>query len=111
MKAYILEQAGGTENMKLTEVDKPSIKANEVLVSVKAISVNPVDYKVRAIEPVLNAIYGEKRPAILGWDIAGTVAEAGGDVSNFTQNLLPHQKIISRKSLKESLLKRQQQVP
>jgi len=83
MKAIILENAGGVENLISREIEKPSIKNDEVLVAVKAISVNPVDYKVRGNEDVLNMIYGEKRPAIIGWDIAGTVAEVGSDVSQF----------------------------
>ena len=82
MKALILEKAGGIENLQLVETQKPSINENEVLVEVKAISVNPVDYKVRAIEAVLNMINGEARPAIIGWDIAGIVVSIGKNVSN-----------------------------
>ena len=82
MKAIILEKAGGIENLQLVETQKPSINENEVLVEVKAISVNPVDYKVRAIEAVLNMINGEARPAIIGWDIAGIVVSIGKNVSN-----------------------------
>ena len=45
----------------------------QVVVKVKAISVNPVDWKVRKLEPVLNMICGEGYPLILGRDIAGEV--------------------------------------
>lgn len=83
MKAVILEQAGGVENLLMREVDKPVIKNNEVLVEVKAISVNPVDFKVRAIPEVLTMICGEQRPVILGWDIAGTVVATGENSSKF----------------------------
>ena len=47
MKAFTLKESGGVENLKLTEVDKPTNKADEVLVKVKAISINPVDTFVR----------------------------------------------------------------
>ena len=83
MKAIILEKAGGVENLISTEVENSSIQDNEVLVKVKAISVNPVDYKVRGNEDVLTMISGPKRPAILGWDISGTVEAIGDNVSQF----------------------------
>ena len=83
MKAYILNEAGGVENLILSEVEQPSPKADEVLVEVKAISINPVDVKVRPVEEVLNMIVGADRPVILGWDIAGTVKVVGEDVTLF----------------------------
>ncbi len=84
MKAYVLHEAGGVENLVLSEIEKPEIKADEVLVETKAISINPVDVKVRPVDEVLTMILGtEDRPVILGWDIAGTVAAVGEEVSGF----------------------------
>ena len=83
MKAYVLREAGGVENLVLSEIEKPEPAANEVLVETRAISINPVDVKVRPIEEVLTMIIGEERPVILGWDIAGTVCAKGGDVAGF----------------------------
>ena len=83
MKAYVLSKAGGVENMVLSEIEKPELEANEVLVETKAISINPVDIKVRPVEAVIDMIIGEVRPVILGWDIAGVVAEIGADVTGF----------------------------
>ncbi len=83
MKAIVLHKTGGAENLEFTEIDTPQIHPNEVLIRNKAISVNPVDYKVRTHEGALNMIYGENRPAILGWDIAGEVTEIGSEVSKF----------------------------
>lgn len=83
MKAILLENAGGVENLLLKEIEQPTPKENEVLVEVKAISINPVDYKVRGNEEVLNAFCGEHRPLILGWDIAGTVVEVGNQTTLF----------------------------
>jgi NADPH:quinone reductase-like Zn-dependent oxidoreductase len=83
MKAIILEKAGGVENLIHKDVEQPLPNENEVLVKVKAISINPVDFKVRSIEEVLTMIYGEERPAILGWDIAGTVVSVGDKVTQF----------------------------
>jgi NADPH:quinone reductase-like Zn-dependent oxidoreductase len=83
MKAYILNEAGEIGNLILSEIDKPNIQADEVLVEVKAISLNPVDAKVRAVEEVVDMIVGTERPVILGWDIAGKVAAAGTNVTKF----------------------------
>lgn len=83
MKAYLLNEVGGVGNLVLSEIEKPEPAAGEVLVETKAISINPVDVKVRPIEDVLNTIIGEVRPAILGWDIAGKVAAIGEGVTKF----------------------------
>jgi len=83
MKAFILKEVGSIENLQLIEVDKPSIKSDEVLVKVESISINPVDVKARAYDGVLQWIFGEERPAILGWDISGTVVELGSEVTDF----------------------------
>ncbi|MFA0640566.1 alcohol dehydrogenase catalytic domain-containing protein, partial [Vibrio cyclitrophicus] len=83
MKAIITHQAGGIENLQLHDVEKPTIRANEVLVETRAISINPADTKVKYAEEALLDLYGEERPIILGWDIAGTVIEAGANVTNF----------------------------
>ncbi len=84
MKAYILNEAGAVENLVLSEIEKPEIKADEVLVETKAISINPVDVKARLVDEVLTMILGtEDRPVILGWDIAGTVVAIGEEVSGF----------------------------
>ena len=82
MEAYLLNEAGDVENLVLSEVKKPEIKADEVLVETKAISINPVDVKARSADEVLTMILGtEDRPVILGWDIAGTVVAVGEEVN------------------------------
>ncbi|MBT8448210.1 MAG: NADP-dependent oxidoreductase, partial [Gammaproteobacteria bacterium] len=84
MKAYLLNEAGGVENLVLSNIEKPRIKVNEVLVETKAISINPVDVKVRKADEVLTLIMGtEERPVIPGWDISGTVVAVGEEVSEF----------------------------
>ncbi|MDV7186394.1 NADP-dependent oxidoreductase [Lutibacter sp. TH_r2] len=83
MKAIVLEKAGGIENLITTKIEKPIVNENEVLVEVKALSINPVDFKVRSAEEGLNMMYGEQRPVILGWDISGTVVSVGNNVAKF----------------------------
>ena len=83
MQAYLLHKAGGIDNLILSDIDKPTPKANEVLIAVKAISINPVDVKIREMPKLLDQVYGIDRPLILGWDIAGVVTEVGSEVSDF----------------------------
>ena len=60
------------------EIPKPTAKGKDLLVEVKAISVNPVDTKVRAPKDKV-----ESEPLILGWDAAGVVVEVGDEVTEF----------------------------
>lgn len=83
MKAIVLENFGGVENLLYKEIEKPSIKANEVLVKVKAISINPVDVKVRNRQAPLADDLAKYDPLILGWDISGEVTNIGNEVTQF----------------------------
>ena len=85
MKAIILKDTGAAENLVSKEIEQPKITDNEVLIKVKAISINPVDYKVRQNKDILTAIYGTQRPAILGWDIAGDIVTIGSNVTKFKE--------------------------
>ena len=75
MKVIVLETPGGVENLTIQEVDRPTIKSGEVLIQVKAISINPVDVKSRSGKGVYGRIKDEN-PLILGWDISGVVVES-----------------------------------
>ncbi len=83
MKAITLNEAGGVGNLQFVDIAKPTIKGNEVLVKTISLSVNPVDYKVRSNDGALNWILGADRPAIIGWDLSGTVVEIGDAVTDF----------------------------
>ncbi|MGI9290407.1 MAG: NADP-dependent oxidoreductase [Gammaproteobacteria bacterium] len=84
MKAYVLNEPGGVENLFLSDVDQPQPDADEVLVEVRGISINPVDVKVRPVPEVLAMIMGTEPPVILGWDIAGSVVAVGDNVSDYS---------------------------
>ncbi len=83
MKAIILNEAGSVGNLQFVDIAKPTIKENEVLVQPISLSINPVDYKVRSSDGALNWILGADRPAIIGWDLSGTVVEVGENVTDF----------------------------
>ncbi|MDR4478925.1 MAG: zinc-binding alcohol dehydrogenase family protein [Nitrospira sp.] len=66
------------ESLMDIEVPTPAVSGRDLLVRVQAISVNPVDVKVRA-----GAVPEGMEYKILGWDAAGVVAEAGSESKLF----------------------------
>ncbi len=86
MKAIVLTAIGGPENLVETDLPIPVIGDDEVLVKVKAISINPVDAFARRNKDSLNFVYqlkGDERHIVLGWDISGVITETGAAVRKF----------------------------
>ena len=89
MKAFILNSYGPPENLALTDVDTPTPRPNEVLVRVRAASVQPYDWHHMRGEPyvarLLPGTLGLRKPkiSILGADVAGQVEEVGADITAF----------------------------
>jgi NADPH:quinone reductase-like Zn-dependent oxidoreductase len=81
LKAIVINQYGGKEVLKQTEIERPDISDDQVLVEVHATSINPIDWKLR--EGYLKEMLPFEFPIILGWDVAGTIAEIGKNVSSF----------------------------
>jgi len=65
------------------EKDKPIAQGFDILVKINAVSMNPVDTKVR-IRAATNTVLDE--PKVLGYDAVGIVEEIGCDVKNFKIN-------------------------
>lgn len=82
MKAIVLNGIGGVENLVYKEVAKPTLKANEVLIKVKAFSINPIDIKTRKGKGAYPKIK-DQNPIILGWDVSGEVVAIGSDTTKF----------------------------
>lgn len=80
MKAlsYIKAHALKDFSIQETEVAEPALQGHDVLVRVLAVSVNPVDYKIRQ-----NRSGQDNQPVILGWDASGRIEKIGQDVKNF----------------------------
>lgn len=88
MKALVLKQNGGPENFKMEDIAIPGIGEDEVLIKVKAISINPVDTFVRQYEQVMKGILQPDEnddKFIIGWDISGTVEKTGTFVKKFQE--------------------------
>uniref|UniRef100_A0A2P2JHA7 Zinc binding dehydrogenase n=2 Tax=Rhizophora mucronata TaxID=61149 RepID=A0A2P2JHA7_RHIMU len=82
-RAVLLPRFGGPEVLELRpDVDVPLVKPNEVLVRARAVSINPLDTRMRSgygrsiFEPLL--------PLILGRDISGEVAIVGSSVHSLS---------------------------
>jgi NADPH:quinone reductase-like Zn-dependent oxidoreductase len=85
VKAVTYDRYGGPENLRLTEVDTPTLKDNGLLIRVHAVSLNRSDWESLIGSPAYVRIGGLFKPSMptLGSDIAGTVEEVGKDVTRF----------------------------
>jgi NADPH:quinone reductase-like Zn-dependent oxidoreductase len=79
LKAIILNGTGGVDKLQYITLPKPEIRDNEVLVKLKSLSVNPVDFKTRKSGQMVKTFFGNGQPVILGWDISGIVEVSKSD--------------------------------
>ena len=78
MQAYGIQAFGQPEVFQRMELNVPSLRAGHVFIRVKATSINPVDYKIRAgILPDLSPAF----PAVLHSDVAGVIEAVGEGVT------------------------------
>ncbi len=81
MKAVRLHEFGGPDVLKYEDAPRPEPGPGEVLIRVRASSVNPADWKIR--EGYFEKMIPHKLPLILGLDAAGTVEAVGQNVTEF----------------------------
>ncbi|PWN58377.1 NADP-dependent oxidoreductase [Chryseobacterium viscerum] len=81
MKAYTINRYSKTEPLKLSEIAKPVVKPNEVLIEIHSASINQLDAKIKSGEFKMMLKY--KMPLILGHDVAGVVTQVGSNVKRF----------------------------
>ncbi len=74
MKAAILTSYGTAEVLEISDVPKPQMQADEVLVQVHAAAVNPKDTFIR--KGRFRRFSGNRFPMLAGFDFAGEVSEA-----------------------------------
>lgn len=83
MKAIQIARYGGTEVLEHTDVEDPSVGPDGVLVRVRAVGVNPVDWKIR--EGGLDGAFPSHLPMVLGWDVSGIVEQVGPGVQELAE--------------------------
>lgn len=84
MKAMVHDTYGSPDLMDLREIDKPLIKDDQVLVRVRAASVNPPDWAgVTGVPYIVRASFGLRKPrnGVRGSDLAGIVEMVGKNVT------------------------------
>ncbi|MEY8750669.1 NADP-dependent oxidoreductase [Alkalicoccobacillus gibsonii] len=81
MKAVVINEYGSKDKLVEQEVQKPVLEKNQVIVELKATSINPIDWKLR--EGYLKGMFDWEFPIILGWDAAGVITEVGEQVTKW----------------------------
>jgi NADPH:quinone reductase-like Zn-dependent oxidoreductase len=86
MRAIVQDRFGPPDVLELREIDEPRVGDGDVLVRVRAASVNPADWYAMTGTPlVMRPTAGLRKPRTNrpGLDLAGVVAAVGGDVTGF----------------------------
>jgi NADPH:quinone reductase-like Zn-dependent oxidoreductase len=85
MKAVIYDEYGSPDVLRLAEVEKPTPKADEILIKILAVSINGSDKEGLIGKPFYARTSGLRKPGnpILGSDIAGLVESVGQDHTEF----------------------------
>ncbi|NHZ91071.1 zinc-binding dehydrogenase [Massilia sp. CCM 8733] len=81
MKALILKRYGGPGQIDFADLERPTIKDDEILVRVHAAGLNPIDNMIPKgdFKPIIKL----RLPATMGSDLAGVVVETGSRVTRF----------------------------
>lgn len=87
MQAIAHDRFGPADVLVLREVRKPDVKANEVLVRVRAVSANPRDWHLMRATPHIARVVGaglfKPQNPVLGSDVAGEVEAVGAEVTRY----------------------------
>ncbi len=81
MRKVIYSKYGSIDDLKIVETGTPLFKENELLIKVKAVAINPLDWKI--IEGDLKIITGSKLPKGIAFDFAGIVEKKGNLISQY----------------------------
>lgn len=84
MKAIVCTQYGSPESLQFTDVARPTPMDDEVLIKIRAASVNPVD-RIFRVPFILRILTGLRKPkdARVGSDVAGQVEAVGKNITQF----------------------------
>jgi len=81
MKKLIYSKFGGPEVLQIAEVPVPAVQETTMLIKVKAVSINPLDWKIRNGE--MKLMSGSKFPKGMGIDFSGIVEATGKAVTKY----------------------------
>jgi len=87
MKAIVCNKYGPPEVLQLKEIDKPIPKDDEILIEVRASSINSADHRMMLAKPFFVRFMGEgflkPKKSVPGIDMSGVVEQVGKDVKQF----------------------------
>ena len=85
MRAIVQDRYGSADVLRLAEIDRPPVGANDVLVRMQAASLHIGDWHLMAGLPYMVRVTGLRGPAspVRGLDVAGRVEQVGADVTRF----------------------------
>jgi len=83
MKAIVFTTHGAPDVLSLRDVDVPAPKENQVLLRVRAVSLNPLDWHLVRGEPGFMKMMARGEYKAPGVDVAGDVVKVGGKVTQF----------------------------
>src|SRR4051812_35144757 len=83
MRAIVLNSYGSNEVLQISEAPEPKIGPDSVLINVRTVGINPVDWKI--VRGYLEGIIPSNLPMTPGWDVAGVVEEVGPSVTEFSK--------------------------
>lgn len=81
VRAIALTEFGGPEVLSPHDLPDPVVGPDFVLVRVRTVGVNPVDYKIRA--GAMRGAFPHHTPLVPGWDVAGVVEQVGPGVTAY----------------------------
>lgn len=81
MKAAVINRYGSADSLRIQDLPRPTPAEDELLVRVRATSINPVDWKIRKGD--LKFLTGKDFPKVLGADFSGEIVEAGAHTDGY----------------------------
>ena len=82
MRAVLLESYGPPERLRIAEVPEPEPGPRDLLIAVRASSINPIDWKIR--RGIQRGLIRYRLPWIQGLDVSGVVLQVGEAVAGFS---------------------------
>ena len=83
MKAVVLKEYGGPDQLKYEDWEDPQVGDDQILIRVTAAGVNPIDWKIRS--GAMKEFMPLELPTILGYDYSGVVSSVGKSVKGYVE--------------------------
>ena len=118
MRGIVAQRYGGLDALAIVDRDEPAVGAADVLIAVRAASLNPLDFKIR--EGKVKIVLRVPLPIALGCDVAGVVEKVGANVTRFApgdevyarlekdrmgglaEKVAAHERVVAKKPAKAS---------